>query len=79
MTAGVLYAVFKRTDGGCWQGIAGGGEKGETPLQAAQREALEEAREFAFTSLPTQRERNQYHVSMILPIDKTGDLVYSIL
>jgi len=36
-------AVFKRNDGGYWQFIAGGGEKGETILEAAQREAYEEA------------------------------------
>jgi len=37
------FAVFRRADYDCWQGIAGGGENEETPLQAAQREALEEA------------------------------------
>jgi dATP pyrophosphohydrolase len=37
------FAVFSRADYDCWQGIAGGGENEETPLQAAQREALEEA------------------------------------
>ena len=37
------FAVFSRSDDDCWQGIAGGGETGETPLQAAQREAEEEA------------------------------------
>lgn len=38
------YAVFRRSDAGrCWQGIAGGGEIGETPLAAAKREAWEEA------------------------------------
>ncbi|HZU87156.1 MAG TPA: NUDIX domain-containing protein [Anaerolineaceae bacterium] len=41
---GVLeYAIFKRADAGYWQGIAGGGEEGEIPLQAARREAWEEA------------------------------------
>lgn len=40
---GIRYAVFKRSDGGYWQGIAGGGEDEETPQQTAQREALEEA------------------------------------
>ncbi len=41
----VLYAIFKRkaSTGGFWQGIAGGGEEFESPLEAAQREALEEA------------------------------------
>jgi dATP pyrophosphohydrolase len=36
-------ALFKRADEGWWQFIAGGGEADETPLQAAQREAHEEA------------------------------------
>ena len=39
---GYEYAVFKRADLGFWQGIAGGGEDAETPLEAAKREALEE-------------------------------------
>jgi dihydroneopterin triphosphate diphosphatase len=37
------FAVFSRVDYDCWQGIAGGGEGEETPLQAARREAMEEA------------------------------------
>lgn len=37
------YAVFRRHDDGCWQGLAGGGEGNETPDQAARREASEEA------------------------------------
>lgn len=37
------YAIFKRADAGYWQAIAGGGEDGETPLEAARREACEEA------------------------------------
>lgn len=36
------FAVFRRSDGGYWQGIAGGGEDDETPIEAARREALEE-------------------------------------
>jgi dihydroneopterin triphosphate diphosphatase len=39
----VQFAVFHCTDGGFWQGIAGGGEDSETPLDAAKREAAEEA------------------------------------
>ncbi len=41
----VMFALFRRTEsgGGYWQGIAGGGEQGETPLKAARREAFEEA------------------------------------
>ena len=37
------FAVLRRTDVGWWQGIAGGGEDQETPLQAARREMGEEA------------------------------------
>ncbi|MEU9120086.1 NUDIX domain-containing protein [Streptomyces sp. NPDC048506] len=40
---GLLYALFRRSEGAYWQGVAGGGEAGETPLQAAKREAAEEA------------------------------------
>lgn len=36
----VEYAIFKRSDYGYWQGLAGGGEEGETPTK---REAFEEA------------------------------------
>lgn len=36
------YAIFKRADAGYWQGIAGGGEDNETPLEAAKRELFEE-------------------------------------
>ncbi len=41
----VLYALFRResSTGGYWQGIAGGGENGESPLEAAKRETQEEA------------------------------------
>ena len=37
------FALFKRSDASYWQGVAGGGEDEETPLQAAQRETYEEA------------------------------------
>ena len=41
----VLFCLFKRNleAGGYWQGIAGGGENAETPLEAAKRESYEEA------------------------------------
>ena len=39
----VEYAVFRRADAGYWQGIAGGGEDDESPLEAAKRETEEEA------------------------------------
>jgi len=37
------FAIFRRADDGSWQGIAGGGEDGESPVEAARREAAEEA------------------------------------
>ncbi len=40
---GFQYALFRRSDAAYWQGVAGGGEAGESPLQAARREAVEEA------------------------------------
>ena len=41
----ILYALFKRepSTGSYWQGIAGGGDNSESPLEAAKRETLEEA------------------------------------
>ncbi len=38
-----LFCIFRRTDSGDWQFIAGGGEDSETPLEAATREAFEES------------------------------------
>ena len=37
------YALLRRSDAGYWQAVAGGGEDDETPLEAARREAYEEA------------------------------------
>ena len=39
----ITYGVLQRADGGYWQWIAGGGEDSESPLDAAKREASEEA------------------------------------
>jgi dATP pyrophosphohydrolase len=41
--ADLRYAIFRRADDGAWQGIAGGGHVGESPEDAARREAQEEA------------------------------------
>jgi dihydroneopterin triphosphate diphosphatase len=37
------YSIFRRSQEGYWQSIAGGGEDNETPVAAAKREAFEEA------------------------------------
>ena len=43
MTGSIIeYAILKRADLQYWQGIAGGGEDDETPLEAARREVFEE-------------------------------------
>lgn len=50
----IQYAIFNRSDYGYWQGIAGGGKDGETPIESAKREAFEEAgilREFSYIQL----------------------------
>jgi len=39
----IEYALLKRSDEGYWQGIAGGGEDEEYPLETARRETFEEA------------------------------------
>ena len=41
--AGPEYAIFRRADDGCWQGVAGGVEEGEDLVTAARRETAEEA------------------------------------
>jgi len=38
----IEFALFKRRDLEIWQGIAGGGEGNESPLQTAKRETFEE-------------------------------------
>jgi dATP pyrophosphohydrolase len=43
------YAIFLRRNERFWQGIAGGGEDDETPLQAAARESWEEGALFPET------------------------------
>lgn len=50
----IQYAIFNRSDYGYWQGIAGGGEYGETPIESAKRESFEEAgilREYPYIKL----------------------------
>ena len=39
-----LYAIFKRKNLKFWQGISGGGENKETPIQTAKRETFEETK-----------------------------------
>lgn len=41
--SGPMFCIMLRSDMGVWQFIAGGGEDGEQPLEAAIRESYEEA------------------------------------
>lgn len=36
------FALLKRADAGFWQGVSGGGEDEETPIETARRETFEE-------------------------------------
>ncbi|WP_242250611.1 NUDIX pyrophosphatase [Bacillus cereus group sp. BfR-BA-01379] len=50
----IQYAIFNRSDHGYWQGIAGGGEDDESPIESAKRESFEEAgilREYPYIKL----------------------------
>ena len=54
------YCIFKRSDALYWQFIAGGGEDDETPLEAARREAFEEAS--LEMTLPYYQLKSTFHV-----------------
>ncbi|WP_379317787.1 NUDIX hydrolase [Paenibacillus puldeungensis] len=72
-TNSILYAVFRRSQEGYWQGIAGGGEEGETILDAAKREAFEEA------EIPTSCKYKKLDSSSMLPvIDVVSDFLWGL-
>ncbi len=66
----IEYAVFQRADAGCWQFTAGGGEGGERPIEAAHREAREEA------GLPAAA--NLFHLDSLSTVPVT-ELVGSLM
>ncbi len=57
------YLLLKRSDAAYWQGVAGGGEGSETPLEAAKRETLEE------TGIP--KDSRFLRLITVLPIPAT--------
>jgi dihydroneopterin triphosphate diphosphatase len=61
------YALLKRSDAGYWQAIAGGGEDNETPLEAARREAFEEA------GIPTPSDFLQLDTVEPIPVTEFRD------
>lgn len=65
---GFAYALFRREDASYWQGVAGGGEQGESPLEAARRETAEEA------GLPEDSQFTPLDSMITIPVvDVTGD------
>lgn len=59
--------VLRRSDTGVWQFVAGGGEEGESPQQAAQRELVEET---GITSRVTELDT----VSSVPVVDVVGSV-----
>jgi dATP pyrophosphohydrolase len=56
------FALLRRSDQKYWQGIAGGGEGNETPMEAARRETNEEA------GIPPESEFMQLESTSYVPI-----------
>lgn len=68
---GFVYALFRREDASYWQGVAGGGEQGESPLEAARRETAEEA------GLPEDSQFTPLDSMITIPVvDVTGDFLW---
>ena len=61
------YALLRRADAGFWQGISGGGEDDETPLETAKRETYEEA------GLPSNSSFLQLDTVEPVPVTEFGD------
>jgi dATP pyrophosphohydrolase len=61
------FTLFKRSDAGFWQAIAGGGEDNETPLEAARRETYEEA------GIPVYSDFLQLQTVEPIPVTEFGD------
>lgn len=64
------YLVLKREDLGVWQGVAGGGEGEETPIEAAYRELYEE------TGLSGGRLAKMDSLAHVPVVDVTGEFTW---
>ena len=64
------YLLLKRADLGVWQWVAGGGETGESPKEAAERELFEE------TGIRAQELISLDSETRIPVIDVTGDFTW---
>lgn len=67
----IEYGIFRRQDHDYWQGIAGGGEDVETPLEAAYRETAEEA-----GLRPREVVLNQLMALAMIPAVQFGGLLW---
>lgn len=65
------FCLFKRKDLGIWQGIAGGGEDDETPIETAVRETREEINIISPASDFSQLESLEY-----IPAKAIGGLIW---
>jgi len=69
----IEYCLFKRNDPGeeYWQGIAGGGEADEQPIDAARREAFEEG------GVPSTSTYIQLDSLSMLPVEHVSSYLWS--
>lgn len=63
----IEYVIFRRSDDGHWQGIAGGGENNETPEMAAKRECFEEA------AIPMESDFIKLQTTSSIPVSSFRD------
>ncbi|MFH1688214.1 MAG: NUDIX domain-containing protein [bacterium] len=64
------YCILKRRDAGYWEFMTGGGEDRETPLEAARREAHEEA------GLSIDLGYRRLDSTSTVPADAFGDFIW---
>lgn len=66
----IKYCVFEREDLKVWQGLAGGGEEGEKPIETALREANEEA------SIPSGSKTIQLSTTCSIPVEAISGFIW---
>jgi len=75
---GLEYCLLKRSDVDYWQFVAGGGEEGESALQAAERETSEEIGIVAFGRLLRLDSMSTVPKNCFAAAEEWGDDVYVI-
>lgn len=66
----IKYCIFKREDLKVWQGIAGGGEEGEKPIETGIREANEEA------DIPLDSKITQLSTTCSIPVTAISGFIW---